>query len=96
MAGSQTIAILLKHRYKLDDALHCAALMIDSGATVAFYCLCRRRCRSGLWNLLPLIDTEEAACSTDDPRLAKRYDLDCLTHAGLVRHLKTFDWVIPF
>jgi hypothetical protein len=95
VAYSQTIAILLKHRHKLDDALHWAALMIDSGATVAFYCLCRNRCRNGLWNLLPLLDTE-AACYTDNPRLANRYDLDCLTDVALVRHLETVDWVIPF
>ena len=69
MADSQTIAILLKHEHKLDDALHYAALLIDSGARVAFYCLCRRRCRSGIWNVLPLLDTE-AACYTDNPRLA--------------------------
>jgi hypothetical protein len=95
MAESQTIAILLKHEHKLDDALHYAALLIDSGATVAFYCLCQRRCRNGLWNVLPLLDTE-AACYTDNPSLAKRYDLNCLTDVGLVQHLKTVDWVIPF
>ncbi|MGD9008381.1 MAG: hypothetical protein PVG41_10675 [Desulfobacteraceae bacterium] len=95
MADSQTTAILLRHEHKLDDALHYAALLIDSGAKVAFFCLCRRRCRSGLWNVLPLLDTE-AACYTDDPRLAKRYELDCLTDAGLVQLLKTVDWVIPF
>jgi hypothetical protein len=95
MADSQTIAILLKHEHKLDDALHYASLLIDAGAEVAFYCLCRRRYRNGLWNVLPLLDTE-AACYTDNPDLAKRYDLDYLTDAGLVHHLKTVDWVIPF
>ncbi len=95
MADSRTIAILLKHEDKLDDALHYASLLIDSGAKVGFYCLCRRRCRKGLWNVLPLLDME-AACYTDNPRLAMRYDLDCLTDAGLVHHLKTADWVIPF
>lgn len=95
MAGSQRIAILLKNKHRLDDARHCAAMLIDRGARVAFYCLCRQRCRNGLWNVLPLLKTE-AACYTDNPALAKRYDLDCLTDAGLVQHLKTVEWVIPF
>ncbi len=95
MSESQTIAILLKHKNRFADAGHCAAMLMQSGARVIFYCLCRERCRSGLWNLLPLLRTK-APCFTDNPQLAAHYGIDCLSDAGLVQHLKTVDWVIPF
>ena len=95
MAGSPTIAILLKHKHRLDDAQHYARILMQAGASVAFFCLCRERCPDGLWNFMPLLATR-AVCYTDNPDLAKRHGVECLTETALVRHIKSVDWVIPF
>jgi hypothetical protein len=95
MTDSQTIAILLKHNHRLDDARCCAATLMDAGARVVFICLCSRQCRNGLWKIVPLFETT-APCDTSGPNLAGRYDLDHLSDAALVKLLKTADWVIPF
>lgn len=95
MADHQTIAILLKHKHRLDDARHCARTLMDTGASVVFYCLCRQRGPAGLWNIMPLLATH-AVCYTDDPDVAERHGVECLADNDLVRYIKSADWVIPF
>jgi hypothetical protein len=95
LVDNPTIAILLKHKHRLNDARHCARMLMGSGASVTFFCLCRERCPDDLWNIMPLLATH-AACYTDNPNLAERHGVDCLTDTDLVRHIKSADWVIPF
>ena len=88
------IAILLRHPHRLLDAHRCGQALMQYGATVSFYCLCRETDPKMDWNIQPLLATC-ASCFTDSSDLAVRYNLACLSFSSLVRKIESCDWIIP-
>lgn len=94
MKKVQKIAILLRHPHRLSDACCCGQTLLECGAAVSFFCLCREFDPAVHWDIRPLLATR-VPCFTDNSDLAARYDLACLSLRSLVHRIESSDWVIP-
>jgi hypothetical protein len=94
MNKGQRIAILLRHPQRLTDACHCGQTLLECGAAVSFFCLCREFDPAVQWDIQSLLATR-VPCFTDNSDLAARYDLAHLSLRSLVRRIESSDWVIP-
>ena len=90
----QQIAILLRNPHRLLDARRCGQTLLEYGAAVSFYCLCRETDPETNWNIQPLLTTC-APCFTDSSDLAAQYNLACLPFSSLAQEIESCDWVIP-
>ena len=91
---SPSVAIIIKHGHRFNEACQCGKSLSASGMGVSYYCI-QANGPSERWGLPDLLEITPE-CFTTHGELAARYGIEHLSLTAMARAMDRFDWVIPY